>query len=234
MTPKGTSCLLALLVVALPGFAQEGDRFGAIHDRLTAAADEMLAVTRTNPAPEGPSAGTESLEQVASLPVASAGGRVAGLRPLVTPILREEMLPEELLGVVLVESGGDPRALSRRGALGIWQLMPETARRFGLTVEPGRDDRLDPLLSTRAAARYLRFLFDRYQDWELVFAAYNAGEARVDRAIAAAGRTEFAALRLPTETRRYVPAVKRAVGQLRPRQLKNAALIPASFGEQGE
>jgi len=224
--------LLALL--ALPSLAQDGDRFEAIHARLATAADEVLTSAEANA--EVPDASlTATAVETSGAPIStSAGRRVAALRPLIASILREEQLPEELLGVVLVESGGDPRALSPRGALGVWQLMPETARRFGLIVGPTRDDRLDPLLSTRAAARYLRFLFGRYRDWELVFAAYNAGEARVDRAIEVARKPEFAALRLPAETQQYVPAVKRAVSLFRAKSLKAAELTPASFTEQGE
>lgn len=224
--------VLALLAVPAP--AQDRDRFDAIHARLTTAADQVLTNTQADADVPDATPAAAPLEQAGASLSTSAGRRVAALRPLIAGVLREERLPDELLGVVLVESGGDPRALSPRGALGMWQLMPETARRFGLIVGPARDDRLDPLLSTRAAARYLRFLFDRYRDWELVFAAYNAGEARVDRAIELSRRPEFAALRLPAETRQYVPAVKRAVSLFRAKSLQAAGLTPVSFTEQGE
>jgi len=131
--------------------------------------------------------------------------------PVLASILRAHGLPPSLLGVAAVESGFDPSALSPKGARGLWQLMPETARRYGLAVEPGRDERLDPVKSTHAAARYMTDLYAQFQDWPLTFAAYNAGENRVERALDRRGAGDFWTLSrlaaLPEETRRYVPAV---------------------------
>jgi soluble lytic murein transglycosylase-like protein len=131
------------------------------------------------------------------------------LRPIIEPELARAGLPVELSGMVQVESGAQTFALSRRGARGLWQLMPDTARRFGLTVTRQRDERLDAYKSTRAAARYLRELYTQFGDWSLVFAAYNAGDQTVQRAIDRSGTTDFFQLSrlLPAETRSYVPAV---------------------------
>jgi membrane-bound lytic murein transglycosylase D len=89
--------------------------------------------------------------------------------------------------------------------------MPDTARRYGLTVDHRRDERLDPLKSTYAAARYLRDLYTMFRDWPLVLAAYNAGENRIRSVIERTGAERFvdmAARRLlPIETMNYVPAV---------------------------
>jgi hypothetical protein len=142
--------------------------------------------------------------------------RVTQLRPTIEPILRQEGVSTELSAIVLVESGGIPTALSPKGARGVWQFMPGTARRYGLVVSAARDDRLDIGRSTRAAARYLRDLYQQFGNWQLAFAAYNAGEQAVDRALGRTGQRDFFAIRgaLPHETRDYVPAVLQAMATL--------------------
>ncbi len=126
-------------------------------------------------------------------------------------IFAEEGVPMDLIVVAAVESNFDPLALSSKGARGLWQLMPTTARRFGLRVDGREDERTDPIRSTRVAARYLRELFTRFQDWPLALAAYNAGEARVEAALERHQSRSFRELAihraLPEETVRYVPAV---------------------------
>jgi membrane-bound lytic murein transglycosylase D len=101
-------------------------------------------------------------------------------------------------------------ARSSKGAAGMWQLMPETAVRFGIW-RGDHDGRTDPVRSTRVAARYLRLLYDHFGDWNLAMASYNAGEAKVEKAIRRAGTRDFWRLaelgELPRETRNYVPAV---------------------------
>ncbi len=133
-------------------------------------------------------------------------------------ILNEEKVPAGLLAVALVESGFNPLALSQKGARGIWQLMPATARRYGLAVQPMNDHRTHPEHSTRAAAAYLRDLYQQFGDWKLALAAYNAGEARVQQIIDRTGIRDFDEMArrglLPLETRNYVPAVMAAWAQL--------------------
>jgi membrane-bound lytic murein transglycosylase D len=126
-------------------------------------------------------------------------------------ILADEGLPPEMVAVPIVESGLRPHLRGRHGERGIWQIRPATARRIGLRVGAARDDRLDLERSTRAAARYLAALHVRYGSWPLALAAYNAGEGRVDRALARHRHAAFSELAerraLPAHSRAYVPKV---------------------------
>ncbi len=145
-------------------------------------------------------------------------GRLQALRPALTSLLRSEGVPDRLLAVVLVESAARPFALSPRNARGLWQLIPATARRYGLTVSTRSDDRVQAERATRAAARYLHDLYAQFGDWELALAAYNAGEDAVTRALSKSHGRSFAELSLkrllPQETRQYVPAVMAAMDLL--------------------
>jgi membrane-bound lytic murein transglycosylase D len=142
---------------------------------------------------------------------ASALSRFESFRPQIESVLQSRGLPAELAAIILVESGANPEALSPKGARGLWQLMPETARRYGLAVDEVRDERLDVQKSTEAAARYLGDLHAQFGSWPLVFAAYNTGEQNVQRAMDRSHSAEFLVLSslnlLPMETRNYVPAV---------------------------
>ena len=152
-----------------------------------------------------------------------------------TQILQQEGLPVGLMGVALVESGFNPLALSPKGARGIWQIMPGTAVRYGLTVAAGNDHRTHPEHSTQAAARYLRDLYNQFGDWKLAIAAYNAGEHRVQRIIDKTGIRNFEEMSrrrlLPAETRNYVPAVLVAWSQI---EGPNALAILAGPTEAGK
>lgn len=127
--------------------------------------------------------------------------------PMIEQKLDAAGLPVELKYLTLVESRLIPYARSRAGASGMWQLMVPTARYCGLTVDYWVDERLDPERSTDAAIFYLKDLYDQFDDWALVMAAYNAGPGRVRKAIRYSGSTEFERIApfLPRETRQYVP-----------------------------
>ena len=131
--------------------------------------------------------------------------------PRMEAILVEHGLPRELVAVPAVESKYHAYARGDHGELGIWQLRPATARRFGLQVNARHDDRVHLDGSTRAAARYLAFLYARYGDWPLALAAYNAGEGRIDRALARRPGATFWDLAdhgaLPPISREYVPKI---------------------------
>jgi hypothetical protein len=131
--------------------------------------------------------------------------------PHLQTILEEHGLPRELVAVPAIESRFEVSARGDHGERGIWQLRPGTARRFGLQVSDARDDRMHVDRSTRAAALYLAFLYERYHDWPLALAAYNAGEGRIDRALARRPGATFWELAshgaLPRISRDYVPKI---------------------------
>ena len=143
--------------------------------------------------------------------VATAQRRLLTLGVDAARIFAAEGVPPAMIVIAAVESNYDPLALSPKGARGLWQFMPDTARRLGLTVNEQEDDRIHPTRSTRAAARYLRELYARFDDWPLALAAYNAGEARVAAAVQRGSTRDFWRLSelrlLPLETRSYVPSV---------------------------
>jgi membrane-bound lytic murein transglycosylase D len=130
--------------------------------------------------------------------------------PQIRHIFLEQGLPAELAFLPLIESGFQVRARSKAGALGMWQFMEGTAGDFGLAVNWWEDQRLDPLLSTKAAASYLQMLHREFGDWYLALAAYNAGPGRIRSALRRSGLRDFWALAraraLPRETMGYVPA----------------------------
>lgn len=134
---------------------------------------------------------------------------------MILPVFRSRGLPDELAYTAMIESGFNPRAVSRVGAKGLWQFMAPTARLYGLRVDRWVDERLDPEKSTVAAAAYLRDLHTRYGSWELAQAAYNAGAVKVDRAIRQTGSTDFWTLAktklLKRETKDFVPAIHATV-----------------------
>ncbi len=127
----------------------------------------------------------------------------------VRAVLASHRLPADLLALPYIESGYSTMAVSSSGAVGMWQFMPATAQRFGLTVDWWLDERRDPYLSTVAAARYLKTLHKQFNDWQLALAAYNAGEGSISRAMASTGKQNFNSLArsgpLRDETRHYVP-----------------------------
>lgn len=216
------------------------DPFATIHKDLTESAENVLADTVQQMAK---AAATDPSSHFRASPEAlirefeqhyrpdqpnllrSAAKRLEELRSSVDSILQSEGVPREMASVILVESGGRTNAISPKGALGLWQLMPDTAIRYGLRVGPGSDDRLDVAKSTRAAARYLSDLYQQFGSWPLALAAYNFGEERLRRAIARGGTRDFVELSrerlLPQETRSYVPAVLSAM------QLSGSGRMPS-------
>ncbi|MEW6126696.1 MAG: lytic transglycosylase domain-containing protein [Acidobacteriota bacterium] len=149
-------------------------------------------------------------------------------REMATRIFKEEGVPTDFIWLAQVESSWNPYAVSYAGAKGIWQFMPGTGADFGLTQTYWLDERSNPEKSTRAAAKYLKYLSNYFRgNWTLALAAYNTGPGNVDSAINRAGTRDFWALHgagyLARETRNYVPAIIAVV---------NIAKNPERYGFQ--
>ena len=130
---------------------------------------------------------------------------------MIQRILAEEGVPQELIYLAQAESGFLPRAVSNKQAVGMWQFIAYTGGTYKLQRTAAFDERLDPEKATRAAARFLKFLHDRYGDWYLAMAAYNCGAGAVDRAVERTGYADYWELlrrhALPKETANYVPII---------------------------
>ena len=144
-----------------------------------------------------------------------SGGRVSvmlGLSKYYFPIFEEILdrysVPHELKYLVVIESALNPNAVSPAGASGLWQFMYSTGRMYDLRINSIVDDRKDPIKASVAAAKYLKDLYNIYNDWELALAAYNCGPGNVNKAIRRSGKTTFWGIYdyLPRETRGYVPS----------------------------
>jgi membrane-bound lytic murein transglycosylase D len=134
--------------------------------------------------------------------------------PLFESILDQYGLPLELKYIPIIESALNPKAKSKAGATGLWQFMYATGKMQGLEISSYVDQRMDPSLSTDAACRYFKKLYDLFGDWELAIAAYNAGPGNVTKAIRnSGGKKNFWEIRhyLPRETANYIPSLISAI-----------------------
>jgi membrane-bound lytic murein transglycosylase D len=144
--------------------------------------------------------------------IVETGLRRAGrYRDMVERVLREEGMPQDLIYLAQAESAFQPQAVSKAGARGMWQFMAFSGRKYGLTKNTWVDERQDPEQATRAAARYLRALYDEFGDWYLAMAAYNSGAGTIEHAVEHTGYSDFWELYhrnvLPKETQNYVPII---------------------------
>lgn len=126
-------------------------------------------------------------------------------RPVFDEVLARHGLPPELTYHAMIESGYSTSAYSWAHAVGLWQFIRTTGRKYGLRSDWWVDERRDPAKSTDAAARYLIDLYEEFQDWELALAAYNVGEYKIRRQIDHQKTRDFWQLKLPRETRNHIP-----------------------------
>ncbi|MDQ1471569.1 MAG: rane-bound lytic murein transglycosylase [Bryobacterales bacterium] len=137
--------------------------------------------------------------------------RAGKYRPMISRILAEEGVPQELIHLAQAESGFLPRAVSRAAAGGMWQFVKFRGNQYGLTQTAHSDDRFDPEKATRAAARHLKDLYNEFGDWYLAIAAYNCGPGCVEKAVEHTGYADYWELRarhaIPAETTNYVPII---------------------------
>ena len=132
--------------------------------------------------------------------------RYVQYREIILPILEANDLPEELIVVSMIESGFDPKAVSRAKAVGLWQFMYLTGKQYGLERTWYVDERQDIIKSTEAAAKYFKDLYREFEDWYLVLAAYNTGPGRVNRAVNLHETSDYWQLySLPKDTKNYIP-----------------------------
>ncbi|HTT57985.1 MAG TPA: lytic transglycosylase domain-containing protein, partial [Opitutaceae bacterium] len=201
--PQARAALAALRTI--PGYEDYADWLQERLDLIQAAGEAAHPAPAPGPVPPVLPYYDLWLRRLRDRP-APAGA--AALMPGLRAAFAAEGVPPDLAWLAEVESGLNPRARSPAGARGLFQLMPATAEAAGLsTFQP--DERTDPAKSARAAAQLLSRLRRRFGDWPLALAAYNAGEGRVGRALAARHARTFAevAPALPVETRLYVPKV---------------------------
>ena len=135
--------------------------------------------------------------------------------PMIQQNLDEAGLPRDLAYLAMIESGYNERAYSRAKAVGIWQFIAGTGRKYGLEINSYVDERRDPVKSTHAAVSYLSSLYDEFGSWHLAVAAYNAGEGKIAKAISKYNSTDFWEIAqgkyLHLETKRYVPKLIAAI-----------------------
>lgn len=133
--------------------------------------------------------------------------------PIIRSMIAQSGIPQEFLFLAMAESGFSSRAYSKKRAVGIWQFMPYTAKDLGLVINDYVDERRDPIKSTRAAIKYLQFLYNSTGQWYLAAMAYNCGLGRLKKAIERAQSSELEVLLdeqakyLPAETRQYIRTI---------------------------
>lgn len=233
--------LVALIVLTLAGCATTNSGTQDTDKRMFGAADTSRTIDLTNPPRDMwdrvrrgfaiPNLDTDLTEHwtnyYASYPesVFRMSQRASKYLYHIVDELESRGLPTELALLPFVESAYNPTALSRSKASGLWQFIPSTGRHFNLEQDWWQDQRRDPIASTAAALDYLAYLYDFQGDWYLALASYNWGEGSVKRAIdkntKAGLEGDYLSLKMPDETRNYVPKLQ---------AIKNIIADPQKYG----
>jgi len=183
-----------------------------VADKLQVVVPPPAAPGQPAPVPSNPPPQRERevwVKEVANRPWPPAARELV---PRLKPIFAGEKVPPQLVWLAEVESSFDARARSPDGAAGLFQLMPATAKRFGLSLWP-RDERLQAGADTAASAQYLKLLHDRFGDWRLALAAYNCGEGTLQKLLERCKAKSYddIAVHLPAETQLFVPKVEAVI-----------------------
>jgi membrane-bound lytic murein transglycosylase D len=132
--------------------------------------------------------------------------RTGKYEDMIKAILQQEGVPEDLFYLAMIESGLNPRITSYAQARGLWQFIKATGRAYGLRYDWWFDERCDPMLSTYAAAKHIKHLYERFDDWYLALAGYNCNPSKIERRAKQYNTNDFWQLRrLPRQTRNYIP-----------------------------
>jgi membrane-bound lytic murein transglycosylase D len=198
-------CLLSIARTAFPGTSPEDP------DMLYEY--RIAGLNRTSPVELVYNAEVRRYIDLYTGPRREEMARIIGLSELYFPIFDEILdrngLPLELKYLTIIESGLNPLATSKSGAVGLWQFLLNTGRLFDLEITSLVDERCDPYKSTEAASRYLAYLYTTFHDWPLVLSSYNGGPGEVRKAIERChGETDYWKLRpyLSDQAKNYVPA----------------------------
>lgn len=198
-------CTMALFLVQIPGFAVPRVDLPFLEHELGENLDQLESIIPILERDKAIKIAMPFFDKYPSFTEQLLGDAILYF-PIIEKTLAKYNLPEDLKYIPMFESSFRVDAVSRMGAKGLWQFMPATAQKYGLTVNGEIDERLDYVKSTETAARYLRDLYEEFGDWALVLMAYNGGPYRIKRLIEQYNTTDAGVImkHMPAESRTYL------------------------------